>query len=98
MYFTHLPLRSAKDIKHKISFLLQKPEPQTADQKQIKDKTPVAAAKRSDELLCVCAQFKIFALVYSLDPTSHALWSSKRQFHYIQKCSNFNLCSIPNHL
>ncbi|XP_044056201.1 regulator of G-protein signaling 4 [Siniperca chuatsi] len=37
-------LKSAKDIKHKISFLLQKPEPQAADQKQMKDKT--AAAKR----------------------------------------------------
>ncbi|CAJ1061148.1 regulator of G-protein signaling 4-like [Xyrichtys novacula] len=32
-------LKSAKDIKHKISFLLQKPEPQTADQKQTKEIT-----------------------------------------------------------
>ncbi|XP_023284472.1 regulator of G-protein signaling 5-like [Seriola lalandi dorsalis] len=41
-------LKSAKDIKHKISFLLQKPEPQTADQKQMKEKnsTNAAAAKR----------------------------------------------------
>ncbi|KAM9357650.1 regulator of G-protein signaling 4 [Symphorus nematophorus] len=39
-------LKSAKDIKHKISFLLQKPEPQAADQKQIKEKTAAAAAKR----------------------------------------------------
>ncbi|XP_026179206.1 regulator of G-protein signaling 4 [Mastacembelus armatus] len=40
-------LKSAKDIKHKISFLLQKPEPQAADQKQIKEKTaPAAAANR----------------------------------------------------
>ncbi|XP_026202000.1 regulator of G-protein signaling 4-like [Anabas testudineus] len=37
-------LKSAKDIKHKISFLLQKPEPQAADQKQIKEKTVAAAA------------------------------------------------------
>ncbi|XP_070688287.1 regulator of G-protein signaling 5-like [Pempheris klunzingeri] len=37
-------LKSAKDIKHKISFLLQKPEPQTTDQKQIKEKTAAAAA------------------------------------------------------
>ncbi|RVE73668.1 hypothetical protein OJAV_G00033540 [Oryzias javanicus] len=37
-------LKSAKDIKHKLSFLLQKPEPQTADQKEAKEKT--AAAKR----------------------------------------------------
>ncbi|KAI3368467.1 hypothetical protein L3Q82_025485 [Scortum barcoo] len=37
-------LKSAKDIKHKISFLLQKPEPQAADQKQIKEKTAAAAA------------------------------------------------------
>ncbi|XP_042337988.1 regulator of G-protein signaling 4 [Plectropomus leopardus] len=37
-------LKSAKDIKHKISFLLQKPEPQAADQKQIKEKTDAVAA------------------------------------------------------
>ncbi|XP_067452292.1 regulator of G-protein signaling 4-like isoform X2 [Thunnus thynnus] len=37
-------LKSAKDIKHKISFLLQKPEPQAADQKQMKEKTAAAAA------------------------------------------------------
>ncbi|XP_034035316.1 regulator of G-protein signaling 4 [Thalassophryne amazonica] len=37
-------LKSAKDIKHKLSFLLQKPEPQTADEKQTKEKTAVAAA------------------------------------------------------
>lgn len=46
---------SAKDIKHKISFLLQKPEPQTAEQKQLKEKNAVAAAaaagKRSDNLI-----------------------------------------------
>ncbi|XP_062280012.1 regulator of G-protein signaling 4 [Scomber scombrus] len=38
-------LKSAKDIKHKISFLLQKPEHQAADQKQMKEKTAAAAAK-----------------------------------------------------
>ncbi|XP_051233454.1 regulator of G-protein signaling 4 [Dicentrarchus labrax] len=38
-------LKSAKDIKHKISFLLQKPEAHAADQKQMKEKT-AAAAKR----------------------------------------------------
>lgn len=91
MHFTHLPLHSAKDIKHKISFLLQKAEPQAADQKQIKEKTPVAAAKRSGDLICVCsicAQFKIFALVcvYSSDPTStRSPGSSKREFNHIQK-------------
>ncbi|KAM7387732.1 hypothetical protein PAMP_023952 [Pampus punctatissimus] len=37
-------LKSAKDIKHKISFLLQKPEPQAVDQKQMKEKTTTAAA------------------------------------------------------
>lgn len=37
-------LKSAKDIKHKISFLLQKPESQGADQKQVKEKTATAAA------------------------------------------------------
>uniref|UniRef100_A0A668ABX3 Regulator of G protein signaling 4 n=1 Tax=Myripristis murdjan TaxID=586833 RepID=A0A668ABX3_9TELE len=34
-------LKSAKDIKHKIGFLLQKPEPQAADQKQTKEKSSV---------------------------------------------------------
>ncbi|XP_017284578.1 regulator of G-protein signaling 4 [Kryptolebias marmoratus] len=38
--------KSAKDIKHKISFLLQKPEAQAADQREIKEKTATAAAKR----------------------------------------------------
>lgn len=37
-------LKSAKDIKHKISFLLQKPESQGADQKPVKEKTATAAA------------------------------------------------------
>lgn len=40
-------LKSAKDIKHKISFLLQKPEPQTTEQKQTKEKNSAAAAKRT---------------------------------------------------
>ncbi|XP_061594858.1 regulator of G-protein signaling 4 [Cololabis saira] len=39
-------LKSAKDIKHKISFLLQKPEPHAAEAKEIKEKTANAAAKR----------------------------------------------------
>ncbi|KAM4738980.1 regulator of G-protein signaling 4 [Anableps anableps] len=39
-------LKSAKDIKHKISFLLQKPEPHAADQKEIKEKNTTVAAKR----------------------------------------------------
>ncbi|KAM6922045.1 regulator of G-protein signaling 4 [Xenentodon cancila] len=39
-------LKSAKDIKHKISFLLQKPEPHAADQKEIKEKTATAAAAK----------------------------------------------------
>lgn len=39
-------LKSAKDIKHKISFLLQKPESQGADQKQVKEKTATAAAAK----------------------------------------------------
>ncbi|KAL7397673.1 hypothetical protein ABVT39_026208 [Epinephelus coioides] len=37
-------LKSAKDIKHKISFLLQKSEPQATDQKQIKEKADAVAA------------------------------------------------------
>lgn len=39
-------LKSAKDIKHKISFLLQKPEPHAADPKQMKEKTTAAAAAK----------------------------------------------------
>ncbi|KAM4628892.1 regulator of G-protein signaling 4 [Polymixia lowei] len=38
-------LKSAKDIKHKIGFLLQKPEPQAAEQKQVKEKA--SRAKRN---------------------------------------------------
>ncbi|XP_029905503.1 regulator of G-protein signaling 4 [Myripristis murdjan] len=38
-------LKSAKDIKHKIGFLLQKPEPQAADQKQTKEKSAAASKK-----------------------------------------------------
>ncbi|XP_029004995.1 regulator of G-protein signaling 4-like [Betta splendens] len=37
-------LKSAKDIKHKISFLLQKPEPQAAEPKPLKDKAAASAA------------------------------------------------------
>ncbi|XP_035504213.2 regulator of G-protein signaling 4 [Scophthalmus maximus] len=39
-------LKSAKDIKHKISFLLQKPEAPAADQKQTREKSAAAAVKR----------------------------------------------------
>ncbi|CAG5863179.1 unnamed protein product [Menidia menidia] len=39
-------LKSAKDIKHKISFLLQKPEPQAGEQKEVKEKTSTAAAAK----------------------------------------------------
>lgn len=91
---SHLPLHSAKDIKHKISFLLQKPEPQAADQKQMKEKNAVtaataAAAKRSEELISVtsiCLLFKIFVpvCVYSSDPgLSFSSRSSKREFNQI---------------
>lgn len=44
--FHLLSLHSAKVIKHKISFLLQKPEPQAADQKQTNEES--AAAERSE--------------------------------------------------
>lgn len=40
-------LKSAKDIKHKISFLLQKPEHHTSHQSQIKEKNDAAAAAKS---------------------------------------------------
>uniref|UniRef100_A0A8C6UWN0 Regulator of G protein signaling 4 n=1 Tax=Neogobius melanostomus TaxID=47308 RepID=A0A8C6UWN0_9GOBI len=39
-------LKGAKDIKHKISHLLQKPEPQTPETKPSKDKTSTAAKKK----------------------------------------------------
>lgn len=53
-------LHSAKDIKHKISFLLQKPESQAADQKQTKvnaTAAAAAAAKRWEELKSVFVHF-----------------------------------------
>uniref|UniRef100_A0A3Q0RUB2 Regulator of G protein signaling 4 n=1 Tax=Amphilophus citrinellus TaxID=61819 RepID=A0A3Q0RUB2_AMPCI len=66
--FVHGPLilllHSAKDIKHKISFLLQKPEPQAADQKQTKEKSTTAAAKRSEERVSLLKLlFKVFVLL-----------------------------------
>lgn len=39
-------LKGAKDIKHKISHLLQKPEPQATEAKPSKDKTSTAANKK----------------------------------------------------
>lgn len=42
---------SAKDIKHKISFLLQKPEHQTAEPKQKEKSDAAAAAKRSADTI-----------------------------------------------
>ncbi|XP_069009086.1 regulator of G-protein signaling 4-like [Embiotoca jacksoni] len=41
-------LKSAKDIKHKISFLLQKPEHQATDQKQMKEKAATSAKRTSN--------------------------------------------------
>lgn len=82
MHFVHgplvLPLHSAKDIKHKISFLLQKPEPQAADQKQMKEKSTTAAAKRLEEqasLSWICCLKDVF---YALSRTSSLL--RKREF------------------
>ncbi|KAJ0065589.1 hypothetical protein NL108_013616 [Boleophthalmus pectinirostris] len=40
-------LKGAKDIKHKISHLLQKPEPQTSESKQSKEKTTTAPNRRT---------------------------------------------------
>ncbi|KAF7202830.1 regulator of G-protein signaling 4 [Nothobranchius furzeri] len=59
-------LKSAKDIKHKISFLLQKPEPQAADQKEIKEKS-VAAAKRVPDAAEVEKWKESFSHVMSSD-------------------------------
>lgn len=82
MHFAHgpliLPLHSAKDIKHKISFLLQKPEPQAADQKQMKEKSTTAAAKRLEEqasLSWICCLKDVF---YALSRTLSLL--RKREF------------------
>uniref|UniRef100_A0A1A7Y1X9 Regulator of G-protein signalling 4 n=1 Tax=Iconisemion striatum TaxID=60296 RepID=A0A1A7Y1X9_9TELE len=59
-------LKSAKDIKHKISFLLQKPEPQAADQKEIKEKS-IAAAKRVPDAAQVEKWKESFSHVMSSD-------------------------------
>lgn len=64
-------LKSAKDIKHKFSFLLQKPEPQTTDQKQTKEKTAnasaAAAAKRTPTAAEVKKWKESFSHVMSSD-------------------------------
>lgn len=62
-------LKSAKDIKHKISFLLQKPEPQTTDQKQTKERTAnaSAAAKRTPTAAEVKKWKESFSHVMSSD-------------------------------
>ncbi|KAM3620149.1 uncharacterized protein V6R79_018910 [Siganus canaliculatus] len=49
-------LKSAKDIKHKISFLLQKPELQAADQKQTKVKNVAAAAAAATKRVPTAAE------------------------------------------
>lgn len=54
-------LHSAKDIKHKISFLLQKPEPQAAEEKTA---TASGPGKRSVVCLVVCLS------VASMNPPS----------------------------
>ncbi|XP_053286507.1 regulator of G-protein signaling 4 [Pleuronectes platessa] len=51
-------LKSAKDIKHKISFLLQKPEPQAADQKQTKEKSVAAAAAAAEKRVPTATEVK----------------------------------------
>lgn len=71
-----LILHSAKDIKHKISFLLQKPEAQAAEQKPAREKTaaPSAAVRRSEEALRLvqslsCCVFSVTLCVPSIHPT-----------------------------
>lgn len=59
-------VHSAKDIKHKISFLLQKPEPQAADQREIKEKSATAAAKRSGKFLLLFLKERLMINIQTL--------------------------------
>lgn len=56
---------SAKDIKHKISFLLQKPEPQTAEPKP-KEKSAIAAAPAAAAAATAKRSADCFALWFDL--------------------------------
>lgn len=75
-------LHSAKDIKHKISFLLQKPEHQPAESKQ-REKNAVAAA------VAAAAQRSADALVW-LKNTSGSLGCR------INANKSFNVATLMN--
>lgn len=83
-------LKSAKDIKHKISFLLQKPEPQTADQKQTKEKTAnaAAAAKRVPSAAEVTKWKESFSHVMSSE-TGRSVFTSFLQSEFSKENMDF---------
>ncbi|TWW58313.1 regulator of G-protein signaling 4 [Takifugu flavidus] len=58
-------LKSAKDIKHKISFLLQKPEHQTAEPKQKEKSAAAAAAATAAKRVPAADQVKKWNLSFS---------------------------------
>lgn len=69
-----LLLHSAKDIKHKISFLLQKPEPQAAEPEPTGEKTaaPSRAAKRSGEALRLGSISALLCFLNDIHPFIHS--------------------------
>lgn len=80
-------LKSAKDIKHKISFLLQKPEPQAADHKQMKEKT-TAAAKRVPNAAEVEKWKESFSQVMSSE-TGRAVFTSFLKSEFSEENMDF---------
>ncbi|XP_028259007.1 regulator of G-protein signaling 4 [Parambassis ranga] len=81
-------LKSAKDIKHKISFLLQKPEPQAADQKPLKEKTAAAAAKRVPTAAEVEKWKESFSHVMSTD-TGRTVFTNFLKSEFSEENINF---------
>ncbi|XP_072245062.1 regulator of G-protein signaling 4 [Leuresthes tenuis] len=81
-------LKSAKDIKHKISFLLQKPEPQAADQKETKEKTATAAAKRLPDAAEVEKWKESFSHVMTSD-TGRLVFTSFLRSEFSQENMDF---------
>ncbi|XP_041863220.1 regulator of G-protein signaling 4 [Melanotaenia boesemani] len=81
-------LKSAKDIKHKISFLLQKPEPHAADQKEIKEKIATAAAKRVPDAAEVEKWKESFSHVVSSE-TGRVVFTSFLKSEFSQENMDF---------
>ncbi|KAK7888701.1 hypothetical protein WMY93_024261 [Mugilogobius chulae] len=68
-------LKGAKDIKHKISHLLQKPEPLNAEPKQSKDKPLTATSKRTLTVVDVAQWRESFSHLVKSD-VGRAVFSS----------------------